>query len=212
MSPLKLEHPRLIFSVLLCAVTVYLYSFSLGHNFLFDEVDIILLNPVIRDFSRIGDLLRSGYFQKIQGIGESWEQYYRPAALFTFMLDFQIWKAYPLGYNLTNIFFQCLTLLLLFQFLIKIFRDERPAFFAALLYAVHPIHTEAVTYIASRGDLMAGAFLLGAMLFYWDQKKPAAVLCYTVALFCKESALLLPLYLVLLEIAFLKNPASLPYI
>ncbi|HTL71459.1 MAG TPA: hypothetical protein VL404_09235, partial [Candidatus Eisenbacteria bacterium] len=162
--PVRFRHPRAVGAFVLTAAVLCLYSVSLGHNFLFDEDDIILLNPMMRDLSRLPQFFLSGFFQQGKGIGVIWEQYYRPLTAITFALDYSVWKVNPLGYNLTNTLLHAAVAVLLFQFLIKVFKDPFIAFVPAFLYAVHTLHTEAVTYIASRGDLLGGLFTLAALL------------------------------------------------
>ena len=198
--------PVWIVYFLLSAVIVILYSVSLGHNFLFDEESIILKNPLIRDFSRAAEIFRHGYFYT--GLPEaSWKDYYRPVTLLTFMFDFRFWGINPLGYNLTNMFLHVLVCGLLFNFLSLILKDVFSAFLAALLFAVHPLATEAVTYLASRGDLLGAGFVLLSLLLYLHSRRFVSLLCFGLALFSKESAILTPVYLFFLDAAVLKNPA-----
>ena len=78
-------------------------------------------------------------------------------------------------------------------------------FLATLFYAVHPIHTEAVTYIASRGDLLSALLTLSAILLYWRGQWKAVLPIYGLALFSKESSILLPAYLLVLDFCFIKT-------
>ncbi len=190
----------------LAAAVVCLYSASFGHNFLFDEDDIILTNPLLRDLSRAWRLFGTGFFQTAPGIDTIWEQYYRPLTSLTFAFDYRLWGVNPMGYNLTNAFLHAAVAGLLFMLLRRMFGGRSlPAFLAALLWAAHTIHTEAVTYIASRGDLLGGAGILGALLLYWKRLDFAALAVYLFALFTKESVLITPAYLLVLDIAFLRS-------
>lgn len=204
-GPVRFRHPRLISIFLIAAAVFCLYSVSLGHNFLFDEDDIILLNPVVRHFESLKQLFSVGFFQKGVGIGTVWEQYYRPLTLFTFVIDHKIWDVNPLGYNLMNTLIHVAVSALFFLLLLKIFKSHRIAFLSAFLFAVHTIHTEAVTYIASRGDLLGAAFTLSAMLLYWNENFVGAFIAYGLSTFCKESCLVMPLYLVLLDFVFIRT-------
>jgi len=194
----------MIGSLVICFAIFELYSVAFGHNFLFDEQSIILGNPFIRYLSRIPDLFMLPYFY--DGLGKTlWHQYYRPLTTVTFALDFHFWQMNPLGYNLTNTLLQCGVCVLLFKLLLMMFEDVLAAFLAALLYAVHPIHTEAVTYIASRGDLLGTLLVLSALFFYWRSQRGWALVMHALSLFAKESAILCPVYLLTLDIAFIKS-------
>ncbi len=199
------NRPSLVSCWVIAAVILILYSVAFGHNFLFDEENIILRNPYIRSLSLIPELFKHGYFYFEGRSAQDWAQYYRPLASLTFAIDHFFWKYNPLGYNLTNTFLHVLASILLFFFLLKVFKNQLVAFLCALLYSVHPLHTEAVTYVASRGDLLGGSLMLAAFLSYWEKRTGLAVLWYASALFCKENSLLLPLYLFLLDISFIKS-------
>jgi protein O-mannosyl-transferase len=67
-------------------------------------------------------------------------------------------------------------------------RANTIALVAALLYAVHPIHTEAVAWITGRSELLAAGFLLGAWLLHLKNRPVPALLCFLLALMSKESA------------------------
>ena len=183
-----------------------LYSVAFGHNFLFDEENIILRNPLIRSLSLVPQLFTHGYFFFEGRPVTDWAQYYRPLTSLTFALDYQFWKLNPLGYNLTNTFLHCLVSVLFFLILLKMIRNTTAAFLAALLFSVHTLHTEAVTYIASRGDLLGAALILGALYCYWGRYAKMSLFFYALALFAKESAILLPLYLLALNVCFMKSP------
>ena len=202
---LRVKHPGFVAALALTAAVVLLYSVSLGHNFLFDEENIIIRNPLIKDLSRIPEIFRQGFFYYEGAEKMAWNQYFRPLATLSFALDFSLWKGNPLGYNLTNTALHVAVGLLLFQFLREMLADDLASFLAALLFSVHPAHTEAVTYIASRGDLWGAAGLLSTLLFYRRGRERPALGVYALSMFAKESMLLIPIYLFMLDVCFLKS-------
>jgi len=202
---LSVKRPILMASLVLCAVIVTLYSVSLGHNFLFDEENIILSNPYLKDLSFLPELFKRGFFY-FQGRAKPlWTEYYRPLTSVTFAVNYYFFKGNPLGYNLTNTFLHCGVVLLFFRFLLRVYKNVWVAFLCAMLYAVHTIHVEAVTYIASRSDLLSGALLLTTLLCYWNAWFPGALLAFGLSLFVKESMILVPVYLFFLEWCFIKS-------
>ena len=214
----KDRYPFWILALVLSAVVFVLYSVSLGHNFFFDEENIILNNPTIRSFHLIPEIFRHGYFYFPGRTAAQWDEYYRPLTSLTFMADYHFWGVNPLGYNLTNLALHLVLCVLYFRLLARLLDHRLAAFLAASLYAVHTIHTEAVTYTASRGDILGIALMLCAMLFYipptgrqaghWAL---ASLLCYFLALFSKETMILLPFYILALEIGYVKSrPKDLP--
>ena len=185
-----------------------LYSVSLGHNFLFDEENIILYNRFIQHGSLLPEIFRDGYFPLEGTSSEIWHIYYRPLTSLTFAVDYFFWKANPFGYNLTNLLLHAWIGMLFFIFLRKMLGHDLAAFLAVLLYSVHTIHTEAVTYIASRGDLLGTIFILLALLAFWNRHWKRALAFYGLGLFCKESVLLTPAYLLILEMSFTKSKSK----
>ncbi|MCU1277452.1 MAG: hypothetical protein JWM53_998 [bacterium] len=77
--------------------------------------------------------------------------------------------------------------------------DRRAAAVAMLLFALHPLHTEAVTGIVGRSELMAACFVLVGCALYLDGRRWAAALACLAALLSKESGIALPLVAVLLD-------------
>jgi len=105
------------------------------------------------------------------------------------------------GFSLLNIAFHAMNAVLLFLIGSELFRDRRAAWIAALLFALHPAATEAVTYISGRSSSMMAAFYLGAMLAYLRGARwwisPALFVC---AVATRETAVTLPAALLLCEL------------
>src|SRR5262249_36459551 len=76
--------------------------------------------------------------------------YYRPLVLVSFIVDYQVWGLNPFGYHLTNLLVHLCTVLALFLLLEKLLRDAVPALAGSLLFALHPVQTSAVAWVAGR--------------------------------------------------------------
>ena len=158
--------------------------------------------------------------------------YYRPVACLTFALNWFLGRDDPTGYHAVNILFHALTAFLLYLVGLRLFQTpvlktrkegkppvglspHRVALLAALLWAVHPLQTQAVTYIVQRMAQLAAFFCLAAMLFYLrgrlspDPKKRwlnflGCGICGLLGVMSKENAVILPMSLVLLEVCFFR--------
>ena len=125
---------------------------------------------------------------------------FRPVTFATLAANFQLGGENPWGYHLVNLFLHSGVTILLF-FVLRTILGRMPrggfiAFVAAVLFAVHPIHTDAVTSIIGRSELLAAGFLLVAWLFHLYDRPFLAALSFVVALLSKESAVaFLPLAL-----------------
>jgi hypothetical protein len=123
---------------------------------------------------------------------------FRPVTFATLAVNYQLNGDRPFGYHLLNLLLHAGVTVLLFLVLRKILasepRGDTAAFVAALLFAVHPLHTEAVASIVGRSELLAAGFLLAAWLFHLRGRTILTLLCFVFAAFSKESAIvLLPL-------------------
>lgn len=135
--------------------------------------------------------------------------FYRPLAVLTFAVDYQIWGMNPFGYHLVNLLWHLLCTYLTWRLARRLSGNSRLAFAAATLFALNPIHTEAVAWISGRFDLTVCAFALGSVLAYvnWRDRENAShwwgvlsILCLVIGLGCKETALILPAVYVTFEL------------
>ncbi len=126
--------------------------------------------------------------------------FYRPLQTVTFMIDAFFGGENPWIYHFTNLIYHLLTVIALYFLLYELSFTRLTAFFAALLFSVHPLLSSAVSWIPARGDLLVGLF--GALLFitfisYIKTKKLVYILLHTLlfslALFSKEVAVLFPI-------------------
>ena len=91
-------------------------------------------------------------------------QFY-PMVFSSFWIEFQLWQLNPVGYHIDNIALHAINALLLLTVLTSL--RVRGAFFAAAIFAVHPVHVESVAWITERKNVLSGMFYLLAFLAYW---------------------------------------------
>src|SRR5258708_7024560 len=127
---------------------------------------------------------------------------FRPVTFSTFALDWKLGGGRPFLFHLVNLVLHAAVTWLLYLLLQTVLRsspDGKPdgktvAFACALLFAVHPIHTEAVASIVGRAELLAAGFLLAAWILHLRDREISALICFVLALLSKESAVVfLPL-------------------
>jgi tetratricopeptide (TPR) repeat protein len=136
---------------------------------------------------------------------------YRPVSAATFFVDYAVWKGSATGQHFTNIFLHFLVTVLAFYFFVRLTANPSLAFLAAALFAVHPVQTEAINTIGYRSDILMALFSLAAILAYWrysaDGKKGKwLLLCagsYVLAVFSKETAVVVPVLILILERFFI---------
>lgn len=133
------------------------------------------------------------------GWWEVWGALYtRPLTYFTFWLNYQLGGREPLGYHLFNLALHIGAVLLLFELLQRLI-PRRAALVGALLFAIHPILSEAVAYVFARAILLAAVFSLLAAIAWLDGRRWLAVVWFGVALLGKEEAAAVPLVLWMLD-------------
>jgi protein O-mannosyl-transferase len=159
-----------------------------------DDLGRILGNPLIRSPHRILEIFSSPY-NFLYGMPSG---LYRP--LTTFSLALNVWMAdlNPDGFHLVNRILHVLTCLGIFWILRHLLTHVRAAAFTALLFAVHPVQTEAITYIDGRSDaLVMCLFVFGWLCFIrarrttTGQVRPYtfSLVFYILALLSKENAI-----------------------
>ncbi len=203
--------PILILLFASCAV----YFNGLFGDFVYDDTSQIVDNPWIKDISNIPTIFSKGVWSFQPGIVVS--NYYRPLMHTVYMLNYYLFGLRPWGFHLVNIFFHCGVSILVFLVVRMLLIDNRdpvrraspsPPFIAALLFTLHPIHTEAVTWIAGLPDVAFTFFYLLSFYLYVRSKSLLSgrylfsVVCFAAAAFFKEPALTLPVILFSYDVAF----------
>ena len=146
---------------------------------------------------------------------------YQPIRVLSYAADYYFWKFNPIGYHMTNIFFYVLTCLMIFltiRLLSAQLREsapmdshERVALFGSLLFAAHPVHVEAVAWLAARKEVLQAFFFFLAFYLYLRGREKGGkrkVLYFSSLIFSillatlsKPSAVVFPVVILLYEVA-----------
>jgi Tfp pilus assembly protein PilF len=175
---------------LLLAAVALIYGNTLRNEFTMDDGIYILRNPQVTSASVRG-LFAPNKSSNV----------FRPVTFATFALNWRLGGARPFGFHLFNLVLHAAASLLLFLLLDALLGASPPgravAFVAALVFAVHPLHTEAVSSVVGRAELLAAGFLFAAWILHLSDRQIPALICFVLALLSKESAVVfLPLLLV----------------
>ena len=136
------------------------YANSLDNGFTFDDFGIVVNNPAVVEW-RVGDILGSPYWHSKPDAG-----LYRPFTVLTFALNHLVHGLAPFGYHLVNVVVHLLNATLLLWISLRVLKSEHAAGFAALLFLLHPVQTEAVNGIVGRAELLAAFWVLLAWILY----------------------------------------------
>lgn len=125
----------------------------------------------------------------------------QPLTRFTYWLNFQMTGASPVGFHAMNLALHLASVWFAITVLERLL-PSRTAFFAAALFALHPIQTEAVAYVFARSTLLAGLLCLISLDQWTRGHRWTAVLWHAAALLAKEDAVALPLVIATIELAW----------
>jgi tetratricopeptide (TPR) repeat protein len=181
------------------------YIMTLGYGFAFDDVNVI---PVGWQLGTVDPLevartpVRSD---------STVLPYYRPLIALTYWWDGFLWQGNPGGFHLTNVLLHALVSVLVFLVARRLLPVGPAPLLAGLLFAVHPIHVEAVAWVQGRVDLLSAVGVLLTVLLglsgaeateerkvlYWA----ASAMAFLLALLAKEVAVVAPLLTALVLVA-----------
>jgi tetratricopeptide (TPR) repeat protein len=207
-----------ILSFILVAVSMTAYFNTTSNGFVYDDRFQVIQNPWIRDFRHIPEMFSKRVWGFTPG-GHS--DYYRPMMHLIYLVEYSLFGPSSTGFHFVNIIFHTSISLLIFIIIARLMRENFrnnnlwPPFAAAVLFAVHPIHTEAVAWVASIPELSFTFFLL--LSFYLYIRCPVgneesvgkyryylSVCLFFLATLSKETALILPLLLVIYDFSLPK--------
>ena len=176
-----------VWTLFFCLVVVaVLYANSITNAFILDDVLIVAANERIRNVQPIQFLFQP-YWQDQEHAG-----IYRPLTIFSFSVEYSVWKAWAPGFRLTNLFLHALNGWLVFLIVRGLLGSPLAAWASAAVYIVHPVQTEAVVSIVGRSELLAAALFFTAWLAFRKQRTGWACLAYFLAALAKESAITFP--------------------
>ena len=162
------------------------------------------------DFVQIGKVL-NGDFSVVWG--KEHGGFFRPLFILSYIVDAKIWGARPFGFHLTNVAFHSFNAFLVFALSLRLMEALKLSMFArqtisiaaGALFLLHPSHTEAVSWISGRADLLAMCFSLASLLAYLNYSRRQrnsrlliALSCFALALLAKESAISVPFFVLLI--------------
>jgi len=181
----------------LSLLTFLAFGEALRAPFIWDDENLILNNPLLSQATGFLKALSPSYWQH-----SDFPEDYRPFEMWSYILDHVFWGKNPLGYHLTNLLlhaFNCAALSLL---ILLFFGSVRIAATTGILFALYPMHSEAVIWVKNRSELLSAAFALVSLIScvrYGNGGRPSvvllalAIISFTLSSLTKEPALIVPL-------------------
>lgn len=193
------------------------YSNSFDGEFVYDSAVILSANDLVTGAAPAFEIFRRDYWYPLAESG-----YYRPLTLLSFRLqaDLLAGRLDPPWFHAANLGLHLINTALLFAIVARLCGRAGVAFWAALIFGVHPVNVEAVTNLVGRADLMAGLGVLVCVWMYLRKRAESAAisapwivglsLIYFLAMLSKEHAILMPAFLALADWTVLKRAGSGP--
>jgi protein O-mannosyl-transferase len=185
---------RFFLVTLFLALTGLIYFNSLKNGFVFDDRHYIAENFLIKvlDGPGVWNMFSSFYV---------WD--YLPLTFLSWSFDYWLYGLNATGYHFSNTLLHFFNSLLVFQLVIKITRSGNSAFWASLIFLVHPVQVESVAWISERKNLLSFFFFALSFLTYLrGGMRLLSLLLFLLACLAKTSVVILPLLLILYDISF----------
>ena len=204
--------------ILLIMITAVVYAPSLKNDFVWDDYIVIVDNTFIKSWENFPTIFSKAYLTPVEvltsgGLTGSGETTYRPVVTISYFFDYWIWKLNPFGYHFSNILLHLANVILLYLFVYLLVKNKYIALLSALIFALHPVNTEAVDVISFRKDLFVFLFLISSFILFIKHdsfrgiKKNLCIISsvslFLLALFSKENAIMFPILLVLYDFFFI---------
>lgn len=176
------------------------------NGYTYDDRYIVEKNPAMHELARWWHGFAESYWPRDWGADG-----YRPITILFFKIEYALGHGSPLAFHAANIVLYMIVSVLVFEIARRILPFEA-AWLAAALFAVHPVHVEAVASVVGQSELLVGVFLFAAVALYIRDRQAGPLrvstaawilLLYTLGCFSKEHAIVLPAILVAAELTIL---------
>ena len=195
--------------ILLCTVIVYSNTFK--NDFIIDDYSFIVDWPLIQDLGNLPEFFGSNNQPK----GE--EGVYSPIKTFFHALNYNVWGLDPFGYHFVALIIHLLGTLLVYRISYQLASNGSVAFLCGLLFGLHPVHVEAITFLTASIDTLGIIFLFASFYFYIasqnNNRKGFAAYLYSLllaflAIFTHELAIVLPILFLFYDLCLDQKPSS----
>ena len=207
--PIKRSTEWLVAGVVI-ALAVAASWIGIHNGFTYDDVYIVEKNPAIVHLADWWKLFGQPYWPASWGADG-----YRPLTMLAFMLEHAAGKGSPLAFHATNIALYAVVAYMVF-FLARTVLPFAAALLAAALFAVHPVHVEAVASVVGQAELLVALFLVPAVTIYINGRngnglgvgrQVAIGVLFALACLSKEHGITLPVLLLAAELIVVTDKA-----
>ena len=202
--------------ILVLVITFAAYVGTISYKFVYDDIGQIVENPSVKSWDYVPryftDHIWAHQGPQVPG------NYYRPVFMLWMFVNYMLFGLNAMWWHLTTILVHLGATFMVYLLARRLLKDQWTALITALIFGLHPVHIEAVAWVAGVTEPLLALFLIPAFLFYlnWresdsstddvsiakrDRRKwlAASLAFYAVAIFEKETALVLPMLVFVYE-------------
>jgi tetratricopeptide (TPR) repeat protein len=200
--------------LLVLAATYFLYAPAARFPFVYDDVFQIAQNPHLDSWRFLPIYFTQHVWSHVPQIPAN---FYRPLFLLWLRLNNVLFDREPAGWHSTAILLHLVATGLSYLFARAILKNRAGSLLAALLFGIHPVHTEAVAWISGVPEPLNTVFFLGSFLCYLRLRADAShrrlwlagsLVLFAAALLSKETAAVLPILIAAYELTLGKDRSS----
>ena len=175
--------------IVLSIFTLVIYFNTLHNDFIFDDLPLIQSSKTLPALDNPRSII--SVFTQKKG--------YRPIRTLSYAIDYHISGLNPTSYHISNIIYHTITAIFVYLVTLSIVSSRISALCAAALFAVHPVHTDSVAYLAGRRDILSGLFFFMGFYGFLTYRKtnrlifaPLTMIAYLLSIGSKEMGVTLP--------------------
>lgn len=194
-----LKKYQVLLLILLSYIVLFAFYPAITSDFInLDDVIMVTENQIIRNLSlsNIKEMFCSFHYKL-----------YHPIVNLSYAIEYHFCGLNPYLYHVNNILLHILNVLILFFIIKKLFKSFFVAYVVAILFAIHPVNVEVVSWVTSRKDTLYSFFFLLSILFYIkidDSKYKkllffSSIISFILSCLSKPMAVTLPLVLILID-------------
>jgi protein O-mannosyl-transferase len=186
---------------LVALAAMLVYANALRNGFALDDRVVVQQNPNVHHLASFGDAWVSAYWPNMPyQVG-----LYRPLTIVSYMIEWALWHGQAMGFHLVNVVLHGAVSALVVVLMLQLGAPSLAAAVGGLSFALHPVHVEAVAGVVGYAELMMTLLVLVACLVHRSRAGPvvarwgAIAGCFLAALLVKETAVALPLLLIIVD-------------
>ncbi len=198
LMPTKSVSKVALIVIIFIVITFGMYSSSLKNSFVYlDDDQLILANPTVQEITPASISRALTTYDP---------ELYIPLTLFSYQIDHLIGGLDPMIYHLSNLILHTMNALLVAWLLFILTKQKWVSVLCGILFAVHPLSTEAVAWASARKDVLSTFFFLLSLISYLRYRESGSgkdyatsIFLFAFALMAKVQVIILPVLLLLID-------------